>query len=83
MKVEFSAGARIALRKSNKRALILEKIDALAARWPGSLANVTRLKGRHAYRLRVQDWRVIFRVEGERLLIDAIRPRGEAYEDRT
>jgi hypothetical protein len=31
----------------------------------------------------VHVWRIIFRIEGDTLLIDAIEPRGSVYEDRT
>ena len=42
-------------------------------------ANVIRLQGREEYRLRVQDWRVIFRVEDDVLWIDDIAPRGSIH----
>lgn len=56
--------------RSNKCALIRDKIEELAAEPLALAANVKRLKGRIEYRLRVQDWRVIFRIEGELLYID-------------
>lgn len=69
-----------ALLRSNKRTLIRQKIDELAND-PASLeANVKRLQGRSEYRLRVQDWRVIFRIDGDILWIDDVAPRGSAYE---
>lgn len=69
-----------ALLRSNKRVLIRQKIEELAHD-PGSLAaNMKRLQGRPEYRLRVQDWRVIFRIEQNILWIDDIAPRGSAYE---
>nr|WP_298401359.1 type II toxin-antitoxin system RelE/ParE family toxin [Sphingobium sp.] len=69
-----------ALLRSNKRTLIRQKIDELAHD-PLSLdANVKRLQGRPESRLRVQDWRVIFRFEQNILWIDDIAPRGSAYE---
>ena len=69
-----------ALLKSNKRLLIREKIDELAAQPLSQSANVGRLQGRPEYRLRVQDWRVIFRIEEDILWIDDIAPRGSVYE---
>jgi mRNA interferase RelE/StbE len=69
-----------ALVRSNKRTLIREKIGELAADPLSQSANVTRLQGRPEYRLRVQDWRVIFRIEGGALWIDDIAPRGSAYQ---
>lgn len=66
--------------RSNKRLLIRQKIDELA-RDPLSLsANIKKLQGRPEYRLRVQDWRIIFRIEENVLLIDDVAPRGSAYE---
>ena len=68
-----------ALIKSGKGELIRQKIDTLATDPEVLSANVTRLQGRPEYRLRVQDWRVIFRVEDDILWIDDIGPRGSVY----
>jgi mRNA interferase RelE/StbE len=82
VEIRFSKTAARDLLRSNKRGLIREKIEELA-REPLSLAaNVKRLKGRPEYRLRIQDWRVIFRIEDEVLWIDDVGPRGRAYEER-
>lgn len=80
MEIRFSRSAAKALVRSNKRALIREKIGALADDPLSLSANVKRLQGRPEYRLRVQDWRVIFRIEENVLWIDDIAPRGSAYE---
>ncbi len=69
-----------ALIRSNKRQLIRQQIEELAAEPLSQSANVRRLQGRPEYRLRVQDWRIIFRIEGDMLWIDDIAPRGSAYE---
>ena len=59
--------------------LIENKIEQLA-RDPDSLKNnVTRLVGTKESRLRIGDWRVIYRVDGDNLLIIKIAPRGGAY----
>jgi mRNA interferase RelE/StbE len=51
------------------------------ARDPLSLsANIKKLQGRPEYRLRIQDWRIIFRIEDNVLWIDDVAPRGSAYE---
>jgi len=68
------------LRRLNKRDLIRRKIEELAANLESVRSNVTRLQGRPESRLRVQDWRVIFRIEGKILWIDKVMPRGSAYE---
>jgi len=67
------------LLKSNKRVLISEKIRALSSDPFASNASVTRLRGREEYRLRVQDWRVIFRLEDGIIWIEDIGPRGSIY----
>jgi Helix-turn-helix domain len=58
------------LLRSDKRELIREKIGELALDPSGLTANVKKLKGRAEHRLRVQDWRVIFRFADEVLWID-------------
>ena len=83
MEIKLSKAAGRALLKSNKRALISRKIAELASDPATLSANVTRLQGRSDFRLRVQDWRVVFRIEGDTLYIDEIEPRGSIYEDRS
>jgi mRNA interferase RelE/StbE len=68
-----------ALLRSDKRDLIRGKIDELADDPSAHAANVKKLKGRLESRLRVQDWRIIFRIEDEVLWIDHIGPRGSIY----
>lgn len=79
MEVRFSKSAARALLRSDKRELIRRKIDDLAAKPDADRTNVKTLQGRPESRLRVQDWRVIFRIEGEILWIDDIGPRGSVY----
>ncbi len=67
--------------RSNKRALIESKINALADDPVLTGPNVTKLVGRDEYRLRVQDWRVIFQIDGTILAIEQIGPRGSIYEE--
>jgi mRNA interferase RelE/StbE len=81
MEIRFSKSAARALLRSDKRALIRQKVDELAATSLSLSANLKRFKGRNDYRLRVQNWRVIFRVEDGVLWIDDIAPRGSAYKD--
>lgn len=80
MEIRYSKAAARALLRSNKRTLIRQKIGNLAADGATDSINVKRLKGRSDFRLRVQDWRVIFRVEESVLYVDDIAPRGSAYE---
>jgi mRNA-degrading endonuclease RelE of RelBE toxin-antitoxin system len=80
MEIRFSKTAMRALLRSNKRMLIREKIEELASDPLSQSGNVKRLQSRSEYRLRVQDWRVIFRIEDQVLWIDDIAPRGSAYQ---
>jgi len=80
VEIRFSKTAVRALLRSNKRELIREKIDELAREPLALAANVKKLKDRPEYRLRVQDWRVIFRIEDDVLWIDDVAPRGRVYE---
>jgi mRNA interferase RelE/StbE len=80
VEIQFSKSAMRSLLRSNKRTLIRQKIGELAADPLAVSANVIRLQGRREYRMRVQDWRVIFRIEQSILWIDDIAPRGSAYE---
>lgn len=77
--IRFSRTAMRALLRSGKAALIRQKIEQLASDPQTVAGNVTRLKGRPESRLRVQDWRVIFRIEGGVLWVDDIGPRSGIY----
>jgi len=80
--IVYSRGALKALRRIDRRTAerIVLKIEQLA-RDPGSLANnVTAMKGGEGLmRLRVGDWRVIYR-DGVIVNVVKIAPRGSAYE---
>jgi len=82
VRVVVSKVANRALRRAHKRALIVQKIEELAHDPEALRPNVKRLRGRPGFRLRIQDWRVLFRIEDGTLFIDEIEPRGSAYEDR-
>jgi mRNA interferase RelE/StbE len=80
LEIQYSDEVLRTLRRLNKRDLIRRKIEELAADPESLSANVKRLQGRPESRLRVQDWRVIFRIEGNMLWVDKILPRASAYE---
>lgn len=80
LEIRYSDQALRTLRRSNKRDLIRRKIEELAANPETLRSNLKRLQGRAESRLRVQDWRVIFRIETTVLWIDKVLPRGSAYE---
>lgn len=80
LEIAYSDEAVRTLRRLNKRELIRLKIRELADNPESLRGNVTRLQGRPESRLRVQEWRVIFRIEGDTLRIDKVLPRGQVYE---
>ncbi len=75
----FSKSSARALLRAEKRGLIRQKIGELADDPLSQSANVKKLHGRPEYRLRIQDWRVLFRIEDGVLWIDDIGPRGSIY----
>ena len=82
-KIEYTRDALKALKAlpGNLQAGIVRKIEQLAANL-FEASNVKKLAGRDGYRLRFGDWRVIYEVHGDRLVIYvlAIAPRGGAYK---
>ena len=81
-KIEYTRDALKTLKAipRNLRADIVTKIERLADN-PFEASNVKKLIGREGYRLRVGNWRVIYEVFGDRLVIYvlAVAPRGGAY----
>jgi mRNA interferase RelE/StbE len=67
---------------ANTATLIRSKIDRLAVNPGAPNNNVTRLKGSAHFRLRVGDWRVVYRVENDRLVIVIVKiaSRGSVYD---
>ncbi len=61
--------------------IIREKLEQIAQDPYASQANVTKLQNRPGYRLRVGDWRVIYEIRDDELIILVLRiaPRGEVY----
>ena len=61
--------------------MIRGKLDQLAQDPYARNPNVTKLQGRPGYRLRVGDWRIIYELEDDRLVILVLKIalRGGAY----
>ena len=82
-KVRYRASATKMLRRMprNLAKTVVRKIDQLAASPYAPNNNVTRLKGERGYRLRVGDWRVLYEIHDDVLVIEIIKigPRGGVY----
>ena len=82
-RIVFTKQANRALRKMSRDTarLIREKLDQLAQDPYAPNLNLTKLQGRSGYRLRVGDWRVIYELEDDRLVILVLKvaPRGGVY----
>lgn len=83
-KIEYQQQAIKALLKMprNTARLIREKIEHLALSPYAANNNVKRLEGINGYRLRVGDWRVLYEIVDDRLVIVVvkIKPRGDVYK---
>ncbi len=66
----------------NTARLVMEKIEALAADPMAPNNNVKKLTNHPGYRLRVGDWRVVYTIHEQALLIAIVRiaPRGDVYQ---
>ncbi len=82
--IEYTRDAVKALKAMprNVSLQIRGKIDLLAEDPFAANNNVKKLVGREAFRLRVGDWRVIYEIEGGRLVIIVlvVAPRGGVYQ---
>ncbi len=82
-KVTYTKKAERALSKipRNHALRIRKKLNQVALNPYGQHNNVTKLQDRPGYRLRVGDWRIIYRLHDGRLviLVMKIGPRGNIY----
>ena len=82
-RVVFTKQAHRALRKipANAVAHIRKRLDQLAKDPYASHPNVTKLQNRPGFRLRVGDWRVIYEIRDDELVILVMKvgTRGEIY----
>ncbi len=82
--IEYTRDAVKALKAMprNMSLQIRGKIELLAEDPFAANNNVKKLVGREAFRLRVGDWRVIYEIEGGRLVIIVlvVAPRGGVYQ---
>ena len=81
-RITFSKRADKVLRRIPRNiALIIRKKIKELAKNPHRMGNVKQLTNHPGYRLRVGDWRIIYTVNDNELLIHVIKvkTRGEAY----
>lgn len=82
--IEYSKTARKSLKGMPRTTamLIMEKVEALAADPMAPNNNVKKLTNHPGYRLRVGNWRVVYLIHEQVLLIAVVRiaPRGDAYQ---
>ena len=66
----------------NMAQLIREKLELIAVDPYADHPNVKKLQGREGYRLRVGDWRIIYKMQNEQLIIVVLKiaSRGEIYK---
>jgi len=83
-KFSFTKQAARSLLKALREvaALIRTKLQQLAQDPFGSHPNVTKLQNREGYRLRVDNWCVIYDIQKKEfvILVLKIAPRGEIYK---
>ena len=65
----------------NVAQLIRKKLEVIAIDPHAQHNNVTKLQNRPGYRLRVGDWRLIYKIDDDRLVIQVLKlgPRGSVY----
>lgn len=82
-RIHFTKSADKALRKAPREIAqrIRQRLDDVATNPYAQHPNVTKLRNRPGFRLRVGDWRVIYDIEGGELIILVLRigTRGEVY----
>lgn len=61
--------------------LIREKLTQIANDPFAAIPNAKKLQGRQGYRLRVGDWRLIYEINKDQIVIIVLKiaPRGEVY----
>ena len=83
-KITYTAQAAKALLKMprNTAQMILEKLAQVAIDPFASIPDAKKLQGRPGYRLRVGDWRVIYEINQDEVVIIVMKiaPRGEVYK---
>ena len=81
MKVVLSKAAEKYFIRLNEPTLsrVRNALAALAQKPPQG--DIKKLEGRDEHRLRIGNYRALFKIEGDRILIISIAPRGQAYKE--
>jgi mRNA interferase RelE/StbE len=83
-KITYTTQSAKALLKMprNTANLIREKLEQVAIDPLATIPNAKKLQGRPGYRLRVGDWRVIYEINKDQVVIIVMKiaPRGEVYK---
>lgn len=82
-KITFKKEAAKSLNRLPRNVVktIREKLEAIAVNPYAEHPNAKKLQGREGFRLRVGDWRVIYEIQNDQLVILVLKiaPRGEVY----
>jgi mRNA interferase RelE/StbE len=82
-RITFAKQASKSLQKMPRKTAVLiwEKLTQIASDPFAQHLNTTKLQSRPGYRLRVGDWRVIYEIKNDELVILVLKiaPRGEVY----
>jgi mRNA interferase RelE/StbE len=82
-KIIFAKGAQKALLRlpKNMAVLVCQKLEQLAVDPYAPNTNAVKLQNRSGYRLRIGDWRVIYEIQNDELVILVLKipQRGEVY----
>jgi len=79
MQVVLDRNAAKKLERTNEplKSRIIEALNGL--REEPLQGDIKKLRGRSDYRLRIGDYRALFRIEGNTVIVTNIAPRGQAY----
>jgi mRNA interferase RelE/StbE len=82
-KIIFAKGAQKALLRlpKNMAVLVRQKLEQLVVDPYAPNMNAMKLQNRSGYRLRIGDWRVIYEIQNDELVILVLKiaQRGEVY----
>ena len=82
MRVELSQQASKYLKRLNSplKERIIEAMKGLSEEPPRG--DIRALSGRDGYRIRVGDYRILFDIDDQNIIVHDIAPRGQAYKGR-